>query len=83
MDHSTMNYQWKKLQWKKLEDQYLEGEVIKHGNLVVEVVAFKEYGQTYVVYMYKDSKYLGSRGYDGEKLAKEMAIEFLETGKEL
>ena len=78
MDQYTMKYQW-----KKLDDQYLEGEVIKNNNLVVEVVAFKEYGQTYVVYMYKDSKYLGSRGYHGEKLAKEMAIEFLETGKEL
>ena len=43
-----------KYQWKKLDDQYLEGEVIKNNNLVVEVVAFKEYGQTYVVYMYKD-----------------------------
>jgi len=77
MDHITMNYQW-----KKLDDQYLEGEVIKNNNLVAEVVAFKEYGQTYVVYMYKDSKYLGSRGYHGEKLAKEMAIEYLE-GKDL
>ena len=37
----------------------------------------------FVVYMYEDNKYKGSRGYQGEKLAREMAIEYLETGKEL
>lgn len=78
MDHSTMNYEW-----KKITDAHIEGDFAKKDNRTAEVVKFKEYGNTCVVYMYEDNKYKGSRGYQGEKLAREMAIEYLETGKEL
>jgi hypothetical protein len=78
MDHSTMNYEW-----KKITDLYIEGEAAKANDRVVEVVKFKDYGNTFVVYMYEGNKYKGARGYQGENLAKEMAIEYLETGKEL
>ena len=78
MDHSTMNYEW-----KKITDLFIEGEAAKANGRVVEVVKFKDYGNTFVVCMYEGNKYKGAREYQGEKLAKEMAIEYLETGKEL
>ena len=78
MDHSTMNYEW-----KKITDLFIEGEAAIANGRVVEVVKFKDYGNTFAVYMYEGNKYKGAREYQGEKLAKEMAIEYLETGKEL
>lgn len=85
MKDNTMTYEW-----KKITDLYIEGEAAKANDRVVEVVkfkdygnTFKDYGNTFVVYMYEGNKYKGAREYQGENLAKEMAIEYLETGKEL
>jgi hypothetical protein len=70
------------IEWKKMQDPYLEGEVANVGNMTAEVVAFKDFGKTHVVYMWKDKRYLGARGYDDKKLATEMAIEYLQ-GKDI
>lgn len=69
--------------WSKVLDPWIEGEALTQGNKTVEVIRFKEYGDTYVVYGWEDKKYKGARGYTGETLAKEMALEWLNGNKEV
>ena len=69
--------------WLPIKDQYLDGIFFSKDNRVVEVVNFKDYGNTYVVYGWEDKRYKGARGYQGLDLAKEMALEWLNGNNEV
>jgi RimJ/RimL family protein N-acetyltransferase len=69
--------------WQQIKDQYLDGVSLSKDNRVVEVVNFKDYGNTYVVYGWEDKRYKGAKGYQGQDLAKEMALEWLNGNDEV
>lgn len=69
--------------WQKIKDPDLNGVFLSKDTRVVEVIHFKDYGNTYFVYGWEGKSHKASKGFQGQDLAKKIALEWLNGNDEV